>query len=83
MRMMTTRIHIHLTDEGTDVWRPIEAIRLDEELFRIPEDTIVPSDENWEFLPGAVVRCEHRVLSHEVLLIAVESQNVIHDSINQ
>jgi hypothetical protein len=72
---ITKEIHIYLKNEGTNVWRPVDAIRLDEDLYKIPDDTLVPDDEDWEFLPGAVVRCVAKDLSGGVLLVAIEAQS--------
>ena len=50
-----------LLNEGTDVWRPVEATRLATGYYRI--DGEVLSDEQWAFPPGTVVRCEWKTLS--------------------
>jgi len=48
-------IYVRLLDEGTEVWRPVNAKQLAMDLYCIEEET-VPSEENWEFRPGTVVR---------------------------
>ena len=75
MRQITEEVHIYLKDEGTDVWRPVDAIRLGEDFYKIPDDTVVPDDEDWEFLPGAVVLCVPKELSGGVQLVAIEAQD--------
>ncbi len=70
---ITEEIHIYLKDEGTQVWRPVEAIVMGEDLYRIPDNILVPDDEDWEFLPGSVVRCVHKKLSGGVRLAAIEA----------
>jgi hypothetical protein len=53
-------IFIALLDEGTDVWRPVEAIRVGNGVYEIPADISIPADEHWPFSPGQVVACEAR-----------------------
>jgi hypothetical protein len=67
-----TTIYIYLEDEGTDVWRPVSAEPIGNNLFKIPESTKVPDYETWQFLPGTVVRCTFGKLSGGERLIAVE-----------
>jgi len=50
-------IYVRLLGEGTDVWRPVEAVAISPDVFEIAADAAVPSDERWEFGPGARVRC--------------------------
>jgi hypothetical protein len=66
----TTKIFVALLDEGTDVWRPCAAVRLGPETYRIVEQQ-VPSDEVWQFLPGAVVLVEKKSLGGENVLVAI------------
>ena len=49
-------IYMPLLDEGTDVWRPVEATHLSGDLYRV--DGTTPADEKWVFPQGAIVRCE-------------------------
>jgi hypothetical protein len=72
--LITEQIHIYLKDEGVNVWRPVDAIRLDDDLYKIPDDTLVPDDEDWQFLPGTVVRCVAKELSGGFRLVAIEAQ---------
>ncbi len=71
--MFLTTIYIYLLNEGTDVWRPVEAERLADNRYRIVTPNGDPEDEHWQFLTGTVVRCEWRTLSESPQLIAVES----------
>ena len=59
----TETIYVNLLDEGTDVWRPVEAEILGENLYRIISENKTPEDENWEFATGDIVRCERKLLS--------------------
>jgi hypothetical protein len=49
---MTTTVYVRLLDEGTDVWRPVEADQ-DGDLFKLIGP--MPDDEHWEFIPGTIV----------------------------
>jgi hypothetical protein len=71
--MKTERIYIYLRNENVDVWRPVNAIPLGNNIFRIPEETIVPEDEDWEFTPGQTVRCRDQNLSEGQVLVAFET----------
>jgi hypothetical protein len=74
---MTRRtIYVALLDEGTDVWRPVEAEELRDGLFRIISENSRPDDERWEFSPGSIVRCERRHLSAGPVLVAVSQATV-------
>jgi hypothetical protein len=67
------QIYVYLLDEGTDVWRPVQALQLDDGSFRIPPNALVPDGEIWEFNPGDIVRCKDKQLSEEkVALVAYE-----------
>src|SRR5260370_12243786 len=65
-------IYMYLMDEGVDVWRPVEAIRLAESIYQIKLESVVPESETWQFLPGDMVRCEQRELSSGKHLVAIE-----------
>jgi len=64
-------IYVALLDDGTDVWRPVDAKEIREGLFRIVSAPSNPDDECWEFEPGSLVRCEERQLSGGSVLVAV------------
>lgn len=70
-----TTIYLFLPDESVEVWRPVEAEPVDE-AFRIV--STCPDDEQWEFQPGDLVRCETRMLTQRgpkearPVLVAVE-----------
>jgi len=51
-------IYVALLDEGIDVWRPVEATRLADNVYMILG--VLPDDETWAFPPGSRVRCEPR-----------------------
>jgi hypothetical protein len=55
-------IHIYLLDEGVDVWRPVSAELVRDDIYQItatsPDDT-----EKWEFKHGDLVRCRQQNFS--------------------
>jgi hypothetical protein len=55
-----TTIFVPLLEEGVDVWRPVQARRLDRGLFRIIGIEADTRDETWRFPAGAIVRCEDK-----------------------
>ena len=72
---MENIIYLQLLGEGTTVYRPVPASKLSEGLYKISENEIFdPDDEEWEFLPGTVVKVEQRILEGETVLVAVKEQ---------
>jgi hypothetical protein len=68
---MKKTIYVALLEEGTTVWRPVEAEQVHEEVFRIVGT--VPDDEKWEFSPGELVRCREKAFANEeMVLVAYE-----------
>jgi len=66
----TCTVYVSLLDEGTDVWRPVEAIRIGENMWRLCGP--IPEDETWQFQPNDVVKCEEKWLSDGLHFCAVE-----------
>ena len=64
------QIYVYLPDEAVDTWRPVCAERLTDDTYRIVGE--VPSDEMWEFPPGAVVRCRMQQFYEDSGLCAYE-----------
>ncbi len=52
------QIYVALLNEGVDVWRPVQAVRLRENIYRILEQHYDSAIETWEFAPGEEVICE-------------------------
>jgi len=51
------KIFVYLLEEGTDVWRPTDAVSIGDGLFKIlPTSGYDPEDEVWEFPPGSIIR---------------------------
>jgi hypothetical protein len=67
-----TQIYVRLLDEGTDVWRPIDALALGSDLYRIISPDPDPNNEVWEYKSGQIVRCTYQTLSGGEVLVAVE-----------
>jgi hypothetical protein len=66
-------IYVYLLGEGTDVWRPVQAKKLSDKLFRIVSQNTDPENEKWQFSTGDIVKCEERILSNsKKCLVAVE-----------
>ena len=67
-------IYVRLLDEGTEVFRPTEALDLGNGQFRLlPTSNYDPEDEKWEFPPGSVVRGERVRGDGDEYLRAVKS----------
>lgn len=58
-----------LEDEGTPVWRPVEARLLRDGRYEILGP--VPDDEVWRYPPGTIVHCEVRQFEVGDRLVAV------------
>lgn len=75
--MKTETIYIYLLDEGTDVWRPVEAENLGDNRYRIISINNDPEDEKWEFQTDDIVRCEKKTLTDSaphLCLVAVSRE---------
>jgi hypothetical protein len=69
---MTKIVHVRLMDEAVEVARPTLAIEVTPMTYKLlPTDDYNPEFEEWEFLPGSVVKCEKRVSDGEEYLLAV------------
>lgn len=68
-----TTIYVYLLDEGVDVWRPVSAEHLREDVYRIVGEAPDPEDEKWAFLPGQLVRCRMQQLSEGKVLVAYKA----------
>lgn len=66
-------VYVRLLEEGTEVFRPTNAVYISNEAFKLlPCEGYDPEDEKWEFLPGSIVRCEKRVLEGKEIMLAVK-----------
>lgn len=64
-----TTIYMPLLNEGVDVWRPVEAMKINDIGYMVTENA--PPDEEWAFQPGHILRCEELQLSEGRHLVAV------------
>jgi hypothetical protein len=66
-------IYMRLLDEGVDVWRPVQAEPRSDGSYVVLGP--VPADEEWEFAPRTIVRCEPKMLTEGKTLVAVANSN--------
>jgi hypothetical protein len=64
-------VYVKLLAEGTDVYRPAEAIKIKDGIYKIN----IPAnydqdDEEWEFIPGSLVECELMQLGGKFVMVA-------------
>lgn len=52
-----TEIYVALLDESVDVWRPVLAKPLYDDVYRIVDQPYDRADERWQFEPGDDVVC--------------------------
>jgi hypothetical protein len=65
-------VFIKLKNEGTLVYRPVPAIKIRENIYKLGGiDLYDPSDEEWEFLPGQFVVVEEKMLEGKYEFVAV------------
>jgi hypothetical protein len=72
MGMKNVTIYIPLLDEGVDVWRPVDAVWDEGEIYTIISEKNNET-ENWGFVTGQKVRCRERLLSGGIYLVAYGS----------
>lgn len=66
-------IYVALLAEGTDVWKPVQAILAGDDLYQIISQNAGSTDERWEFGTGDVVRCVWKTFASGATgLVAVE-----------
>lgn len=57
MKNNVKKIYVQLLDEGTESYRPVNAVQLSSDVFRITFDLCpIELNENWEFQPNDVVK---------------------------
>ena len=65
-------IYVQLLNEGTQVWRPMWAEKLEENIYRVKTSVDYGQiDEELEFKPNEIVICEKRELSEGNHLVAM------------
>lgn len=63
-------VYVKLLNEGVDVWRPVKAEKVEENIYRLSE-RIIPDGEEWEFPPGSLVYVKTELHEGKESLIAV------------
>ncbi len=53
-----TEIFVYLPEEQVDVWRPVQAAHLRENVYKIIAQPYDAENEMWQFEPGDEVVCE-------------------------
>jgi hypothetical protein len=67
----TTMVYVSLLDEGVDVWRPVSAEHIRDDVYRI--SGVVPAEEAWQFKPDEIVRARYQKLSGGTVLVAYDN----------
>jgi hypothetical protein len=58
---MCERIYIKMLNEGTMVYRPVPAYKIEDRIYKVHGfDIYDPEDEIWEFPPGTLVLVEEQ-----------------------
>ncbi|MHC4740778.1 MAG: hypothetical protein ACYS8Z_02635 [Planctomycetota bacterium] len=74
---MDRQIYIYLLNEGTDVWRPVEAEQVQGDIWRITSENDNEDDEQWQFRTGDCVRCREKVFQDgKKGMVAVEKVDI-------
>ena len=72
---MNKIIYIQLLNEGTKVYRPIPALEIEHDVFKVQGHEIYdPENEEWEFVPGTIVTVTQRELEGEMVLVAISEK---------
>ena len=70
--MKKSEIYVSLLNEGINVWRPVSAEFISDNLYQILGE--VPEGEEWQFQPGEIVECKEAELSESKRLVAYKRQ---------
>jgi hypothetical protein len=67
------KIYVDLPDELVAVWCPVEAVHIQDDIYRITQINDDPEDTRWAFNTGSKVRCKLRTTSEgEQIPVAYE-----------
>jgi hypothetical protein len=66
--MVSRTIYVYLPDEKVDVWAPVKAEHIRDEIYRIADHP----DDGAQFGKGSIVRCRLQPLSDGLYLVAYE-----------
>jgi hypothetical protein len=72
---MKNTVYVQLLGEGTQVYRPVPASQVAPIIYVLGgAEFYYPEDEEWEFLPGARVVVEERIIGKsDAVLVAIAS----------
>ena len=56
-------VYVELLDEGTTVWRPTTAYRLDEKILILSNENYHAETETWAVSPGSLITIEQKQLA--------------------
>jgi hypothetical protein len=74
IHVMEKTIYIKLLEEGTKVYKPVPAIKIENNIYKVQGFQLYdPEDEVWEFLPGSYVIVEEQSLNGDSVLVATKS----------
>jgi hypothetical protein len=75
---MERNIYIQLLEEHTKVYRPVPAVAIKDNVYKVGGVEIYdPEDEIWEFPPGTCVLVEEQILDGENVLVAIKKHNSV------
>lgn len=58
------QIYTKLLGEKMEVWRPVEAVKMGNDSYKIISPNPEPKIEKWEFSKGDLVQCENKIFSN-------------------
>lgn len=64
-------IYVRLVDEVIDVWTPVKAVHLSDDVYRIIDQAYDRDIETWQFQPGDTVICATRESECGQIVVAV------------
>ena len=57
------QIYVLLLNESTEIWRPVEALKLGKNFYQIISPNPEPDVEKWQFNKGEKVLCSQKTFS--------------------
>ncbi len=73
MKVDIASVYVQLLNEGTTCYRPAPFVQLGHDTVQLlAPPGYCPEDEEWEFVPGSVVRLAWKILSSGRVLVAAE-----------
>ena len=68
-------IYVRLLDEGINVYKPVQAEKLGNYLYKILDDSKKAYEEYleiWEYKTGDIVKCAYKKLSNKNILLDIQ-----------